>query len=687
MVRRLRWLSWLPMVALAACESAPATPADGGATDAVTDVARDAATDAPPADNGPTTQDPNDCDPLDEHVCAMPWPSNLYLRADAARPTGYALRFGPTSLPQNRRGTFVDASSLAFMDGYGTGTPIMAMFPNLDAAALADEEHLERSMAADSPTLLFEVSGTTMRRVPHWVELDATESDPSKKTLFLRPAVILKENTRYVVAFRNLRTTAGAAVAPSRAFTVLRDGMGATDPRLAPRQARFSEMFTLLEGASVPRASLTLAWDFNTASSAALHGRLLAMRDDALTRVGPMGPAIAIDDVRTFLRADDGSGRPFDESIALELGGTIEVPDYTVDRVVPDSVMPLRELHLDAMGHPTAQGTTRVPFIVRVPHSALGGEPHGIVLYGHGLLGSNEEVRAGHLGTLANTHRFIMVAASLAGMSEADIGAVFVALNDMTYFRAVGQRLHQGILQWVLLARAARERLGALQELTSRNVRVNRDELFYSGNSQGGIFGGTFMAVSPDVRRGHLGVPGNNYSTLLHRSTDFTSYFTVLRGVYAEPSDLAVVLAYTQLQWDGTDPVNYLRHVSAEPFANTPAHAVIVGPGKGDYQVSVMTNEIAARTDIGIPLMANYDRDRMPYGCTQAAYPRTGSGVVLYDFGNPWPAPGNRPPARDMVGDPHERPRRSVAHQRQIANFFRTGEIIDVCGGDGCRPD
>ena len=61
--------------------------------------------------------------------------------------------------------------------------------------------------------------------------------------------------------------------------------------------------------------------------------------------------------------------------------------------------------------------------------------------------------------------------------------------------------------------------------------------------------------------------------------------------------------------------------------------------------------------------------------------------MVLFDFGNPWPANGNRPPMAVMVGDPHERPRRSVVHQRQIATFFRTGEVVDVCGGDGCRPD
>ena len=43
MVMRSRWLVWLPLLALSACDDTPATPVDGG----VTDVAR---TDAPAAD-------------------------------------------------------------------------------------------------------------------------------------------------------------------------------------------------------------------------------------------------------------------------------------------------------------------------------------------------------------------------------------------------------------------------------------------------------------------------------------------------------------------------------------------------------------------------------------------------------------------------------------------------------------
>ena len=47
---------------------------------------------------------------------------------------------------------------------------------------------------------------------------------------------------------------------------------------------------------------------------------------------------------------------------------------------------------------------------------------------------------------------------------------------------------------------------------------IDTSKLYYNGNSQGGILGGAFTAISPDATRTTLGVPGMNYSVLLNRS-------------------------------------------------------------------------------------------------------------------------------------------------------------------------
>lgn len=621
-----------------------------------------------------------DCDDLQPSHCVLPWPSNLYLKADAARATGYTLNFGAESLPKSKDGMQTRPDNWRRLDGYGPGTPLLVHFEGLDISGMPNELHIEKSLDDDAQVVWLEVDAhnAVVRKIPYFVEFDTRPEVKKEKDrlLFVRPAVILNEATRYVVAFRNLKTEAGQAIAPRAAFQKLLDGAAGDDKVLASRQARFDEVFGVLTGAGIEKSELTLAWDFVTGSSKALHGPMLSIRDQGFEIAGDQGPELVFTEVKENTEAENTHWW-------LEIKGTFDSPHFMKDAEIDET--PGVVMNLDADGKPVAEGVHTQPFWLYVPHSARSGEPHGLIQYGHGLLGQGSQTGGGHNGRIANDHHFIFFGTSLAGMSEEDMPNAAFALGNLNGFPFMVDRQHQGLLEYLLLARSMRERLGAKQEISSRNIQVNADELYYSGISQGGIFGGTYMALSTDVTQGHLGVPGNNYSTLLHRSTDFNLYAVVMNVSYPNPADQVVGISALQLLWDQTDPVSYLRHITAEPFANTPKHYALFVPAKGDYQVSVMTNEIAARSDIGIELMEHYGHDVALV--TPKPYPYVGSGVVLYDFGNPWPAPGNIPPS-DEFGDPHGKPRKEAHHNEQMVHFFRNGgEIIDVCGGDPCTPD
>ena len=56
-------------------------------------------------------------------------------------------------------------------------------------------------------------------------------------------------------------------------------------------------MFSKLSAAGIDRSTLQLAWDYTTASRENTTGDLIAMRDDALAQVGPLGPTYTIDNV------------------------------------------------------------------------------------------------------------------------------------------------------------------------------------------------------------------------------------------------------------------------------------------------------------------------------------------------------------------------------------------------------
>jgi len=619
-------------------------------------------------------RDPADCDGLIEAACAMPWPSNKYLLADPTRKTGFRLQIGPTALPaESVRGTFMSPVDTQFLDGYSVGSALLLAWPSLDSSKLPDENAIGLSLDPTAAIVILEVDGAgkVVQTVPWWAERDATEADPARRTLVVRPAIALKPATRYVVGVRGLTDMAGQPIAPSPAFVALRDGKtaGSAD---APRQGRFDDLLAILAGAGWPKGSLVVAWDFVTNSGQALHGRLIKMRDEGYQIVGAQGPPLKITKVTELSEA-------VSKDIAWQVLGTFGVPSW-----LGDEGDPLRTLILGADGMPVVQRTVDRPFEVRIPRSAKGGAPHGLVQYGHGLNGSYAEVGAGYNGTIANAHKLIFYACYWTGMSEHDIGAILQFIQDLAAFRTLPDKLHQGIVEQILLQRAMRERFAELPEIKKLGIAVNKDEMFYSGISQGGIYGGTVMALSKDVARGHLGVPGSNYSLLLPRSVDFAPFFALLSAFYPDSRDQQLLLQAIQLQWDAVDPLTWLRHIAVEPLPGNPPHQVLIAPAKGDWQVAVVANEIAARSGFGLAVLAHYGKP--VFGVSETPYPHKGSGIVLYDHGNPWPKPGNQPPA-DALGDPHGKPRKLPHHQAQMVHFFRTGEIKDVCGGDGCTPD
>lgn len=627
--------------------------------------------------------DDPDCDPLVPDVCGMPFPSSKWLATDASTTTGYRLTFGPTTLPANVDGVHMDPAPYARLDGFGVGSPAVVFFPDLDGANLPDETKIAESLGADSPVAMFAVKGGALVRIPCFAELDdAAAETPEQRSLLIRPAVLLEEGTRYVVALRDLKTTKGAAVKPSDAFIALRDKRAAGTP-VEDRVDRFEEIFTMLGEAGIARADLQLAWDWVTASTDTLHGPMLHMRDEAFEALGSASPAITVDAIQTFTPEENAD-------IAYEVSGTIDVPDYTTPTKI--GAKDAWILNWDGDGPhalPQKSGVYKAPFLARVPRSAIAatpgaGVPHGVMIHGHGLNGSRDQIRSEVFDHLANTEHVVVVGCDMIGMSHDDVGGILEILGDLGHFPILGDRLHQGVLDHAFLVRAMKLGFDDVPEIAATGVVIDPNELYYNGISQGGIFGATHVAMSLDIVRGHLGVPGNNYSTLLQRSNDFSPFFVVVGIEYPDHRDQEIALSAIQCLWDRTDPVSHYRHISADPFPGTPAHAVLLAQAKGDYQVSPLTNEVVTRSDVGVALMSSYGRD-VPL-VTPTPYPHVGSGLVSYDFGNPWPTPGNHVPSDD-VGDPHGKPRKEANHNAQMFHFYRTGEIIDVCGGDACTPD
>lgn len=635
-----------------------------GASDATGDETGAPVTEPPAEQDWPTLE----CDPLVPSYCGFPFPSNVFTRADAASRTGRRLALSAALIPDGDRDASGPPDIWNRADGFSPGLALMAHLPGATVTGLPDPRTIARSLAEDSPTVVIEAE--TGERVPHFAELDVSLPDDDRRAFMIRPVVRLKDRTRYIVAIRGVVDAGGRALAPSPAFAALRDLRSLeAEPSVAARRPLYADIFARLAAHGVERDDLQLAWDFTTASREHNTADLLKMRDEALALVGDDGPAYVLDSVVLDPSPDVG----------MYIEGRMTVPLYL------DKPGPGARLVRGADGLPRRNGTAEYDFTVVVPVRAFT-TPAPPLQYGHGLLGSGrEEVNYDYRVKFANTYNYVLFAVDWIGMAEDDYTYIGSLVNDgrMNDFASVVERGQQGVLNALLAMRMVRGGLARDPMLQSKTgPLIKADERYYHGNSQGGIFGGTYMALTTDVARGMLGVPGQPYSLLLNRSQDFTEFFDLLLIAFPDPIDLQMVLALFQMLWDAAEPTGYTAYIRADPLPGTPSHEVLMPVAIGDHQVSTLGAHIMARTIGGVVNLAPTNREI--WGIDAASGPHVGSAMIEYDFGLA-PEPATNIPPTDGE-DPHGKVRKLPSAEKSLDQFLRTGVIASFCDGP-CDPE
>jgi hypothetical protein len=609
------------------------------------------------------------CETLVDDHCAFPFPSNVFTEADPSTATGRRLALSPEVMPVSYYGVPIDPEPWNARDGFSPGLGLTTFLPGATVDGLPRPSSIARSLEADCPTIVLDTE--TGERVPHWAELDMSTDDEVLRTFIIRPVVRLESGRRYVVAIRGVRDADGAPVPASPTFAALRDGTELqSDPSVEQRRALYADIFARLADIDVARDDLQIAWDFTTASTEDDTGWLLHMRDEALALVGDAGPEYAIVSVEEA--PEDG--------VALEIEGTMRVPLY-LDRPGPGA-----HLVFGADGLPAPNPDmpwADFPFKVIVPPAAADG-PLPLAQFGHGLFSEREEIVWFEI-PFSSTHGYVVFATEWIGMAQDDDRlhiATFVQEGNFEEFATVVDRLHQGVLNHLLLMRLMSGRFVAEPAIQfGDHSAIDPSQRYYYGSSQGGIMGGTYMALTTDVERGLLDTAGMPYNLLLPRSVDFDEFFTIIKSNYQDPRDIMFFLALAQILWDRVEPNGWAPHVVREPLPGTQPHRVIVRPAIGDHQVTTLGAHIMARS-IGATHVDTGLRD--VWGLEKVSPPFSGSALVEYDFGVP-PDPEDNLPQREC-GDPHDVLRTIPEGQTQLDHFFRTGEVIESCGGPCSFP-
>lgn len=638
---------------------------------------------------------PLDCDPLTPSYCGFPYPNNYWTEEDAGTVTGMRLALPQIIMPTSVAGRQSSPAAFNEMDGFSPGIAAMTHLPGATVKGLATPGTIAGSLLPQSPTVI--INAATGQRLAHWVDLDEyvvqaklrlddverlpdfqiardIEELRQEQALMLRPAIRPEDATRYIVAVRNVVDGSGVAIEPSPGFLALRDDLPSDNPIIESRRGHFEEIFTALEGQGIARADLQIAWDFTTASRENNTRAMLHIRDEALAG-SPQGVPYTI-----ALKNED-----LIDGMACRLEVTFDVPLYLTKGETGGLFI------LGEDGLPEQNGTFEYSAALIIPMSAQT-EAAPLVAFGHGQLGAKEQVLG--FQPIAAEQNFATFGLDFKGFSFDDEITVVAALaGDLSTFRAVPERMHQGFLNFLVAMRTLSVAadggpstvLNQALNTHCGGAAIDGSKRYYFGGSQGGILGASLMAITTDIERGLLAVPGQSYNLLLNRSVNFDPFSEILYSLYNwNALDMQLNLALVQGLWDRAEPTGYSKYIRSNLLPGTPAHEVLIQVSKADHQVTNLGAHIMARTIGGVVNLAPVIRD--VWGIEVVSGEHTGSAMLEVDFGNPEPPITNIPHWGDTLRDPHGRATELRNIGDSLSRFYATGVAENLCNGP-CNAD
>ncbi len=643
-------------------------------------------------------RDATACDAFASKACLMPFPNDMNLTVkDRKSPTGLRLHLPAKAMPANKDGKRITVAEYNRQDGFSPGQSIVVRVKGLNTASafkrsrLVPLGDLGQSFAKRAGVVV--INARTGKRQLIYAELDANAKSAKDKMLLIHPGENFAEGARYIVALRGLRTSSGKKIKPSKGFRALKDGKG--QKRL---RKRYKGIFKTLKRAGIAKSNLNLAWDFTVASEKGLTARMLHIRNDAFAQLGDRnladGKIEGSAPQYTITKVVDNP----DAQILRRISGTFTVPCYlNVQGCAPGAKFNYTGKGKDALPAQRSGNTQTAKFECAIPVAAATTPAHA-ALYGHGLLGGPDEIDGTGVKAMSQEHDFAFCATAWSGMSAEDIPNAVKLLGNLSNFASLADRNQQGFLNQMYLGRLLKHPQGLTANPAFAGL-VDPSQLYYDGNSQGGILGTALTAMAPDFTRAVLGVPGINFSVLLTRSSNWDTYGQVFNPGYPREADRPLVLSLINLLWDRGEGDGWAHHVTTDPPAGTPAHRVLMHAAVGDFQVTTYQADVLART-IGASVhkpafLPGRSLERVPtFRIPAMTNPFAGSALVYWDNGpvRPDGSTGNGPtpfantPPREGK-DPHGAPRNTPAAREQKSQFLLTGNVVDVCGGAPCTSD
>ena len=642
------------------------------------------------------------CDITQTANCLFPFPNDFFTREDAATATGKRVNLDPLAMPVNVQGVAIDPSEQNRSDGFSIGPTLLTHIEGLDlevtgAASITD---MGASLDADAPIQLIHAESGERQLI--WAEIDQVPEEGEPRALMIRIGKSLRNGERYIVVLQNLLDSTGEPIEPTDAFKIYQEAIPSDVPELEARREHFESLFSSLEGFGFERDRLYLSWDFTTASIENTSARILHMRDTGLSDLSGTAPAVTITSVVNNTTLED-------PDIGRVVEGTITVPNFMDNAAaVPGSRLNYSSADPDALpAQFNGDGTVEVPFVCAISQIAFADAADGdtdtrAIVVGHGLFGNRYTALSVGFGAELTNSMFCGV--DWWGMSDQDVGSAFLQLGDLSLFPQLPDRLHQAFLNQIFLSEAMVNE-GGFQTMEAfqddrGNVLFKAGDVQYNGISMGSLYGGTLSALSPHFDYSVLDLAGMNWANIIRRANVWSTYALAYEPAYPDSLVQALGLSLVQGIWDRADSNGYANHITRDTLPGSKPSRVLINAPIGDQILSETAAELMQRS-LGVrrhspSIVEGRHIAVEPYiGIeTITNYPFEGNAVMHWDSG-PFPTAGHdgtplqRPEnlPRNLGYDTHGMPITQPGAWEQKATFWRTGEIINVCGAQPCLGD
>ena len=646
----------------------------------------------------------------------QPFPTNLDTTGDPAQLTGLRVDL-PLPDCTTHPSDCADIRVLDSLDGFNVDARVSIPFSG------------RIDLSSVTPDTIFLVD-----RLGERVPLDRLVWTQATNTLHGNPQTYLNQDTEYLLVVTD---GVKAADGSNLAADTFRKDLNFGQTKDPAAKAYRADLLAALHWAPVPPDEIVDASLFTTQSITSLLEKVRSQIDasspaPASFTIGAGGeravfPFSQITGV-TFHRqvgtsAFTDSTLPFAAvpvfpgAIATAAYGRFTSPDYeNAQKVIP-------AVGSGPLGIPAPQGTNTIYFSLFLPS---GTEPAGgwpVAIVGHGFTDSKQGFPITIASTLAHSG-IATIAINVVGHGGGPLGTLTVTrtggapvtfpaggrgidqngdgaidstegVNAAPPFGAVGNR--DGLRQTSIdLMQLVREIQVGIDVDGNGTPDLDPSRITYTGQSFGGIYGTTFMAVEPDVHAGVLNVPGGSISEIARLSPSFRplvgfalatrtpSLFNAIPNatftnfveqmplsglppvVDTVPGADAIQSFVDQQIWAQAagDPVAYASHIRAQPLAGSSAKAIIVQFAKGDMTVPNPTASALIRAG-GLADRATYFRNDLAFA-TISGYTVKNPHTFLSNISGV-PAP------------------LAIAAQLQIAAFLGSGGTLTI-DPDGGGP-